>query len=1275
MLDFYKINIIPGKKSHEVVPEFIVKKSKDLMIRGGAFYAVWDEDIGKWSTNEERVQQIIDHDILKTCDEMSTPTSPKLLSHFSSQKWIEWQKYCKALPDNYIELDTSITFENSNVSKKDYVSKNLNYSIHSGDTTSWDTLLETLYSEEERKKIEWTIGAIISGDSKKLQKFLVFYGGPGTGKSTIINIIQQMFEGYTAVFDSKMLSSNASFALEAFNSNPLIAIQHDGDLSKIEDNTKINSIVSHEMMLVNEKYKKTYSNKFNTFLIMGTNKPVKITDSKSGILRRLIDVTPTGNKIPSKKYMELINNVCYEYGAICDKCLRRYEEMGFHYYDKYVPFSMIENTNDLYNFIEDNFDEMRDEICLNVAWRMYKDWCEDSNVQYVLTKRIFKEELKSYYKYFTERTKDKRNLYSKIKMDKFKYRDDEEFEPIEKDEYSWLKLDKDVSEFDHIFKDCPAQYSDKMKIWDNCQTTLKDLNTSLEHYVRTPTNLIILDFDFKDKEGNKDKEANLKAASRYPPTYAEYSKSGGGIHLHYYYEGNIEELSRNISDEIEIKIMVGKSSLRRRLSKCNDLPIATISSGLPKREIKVIQDKVLKDEKHLRACIKKALRKEIHANTAPNVNYIYSVLEEAYNGGMHYDVRDMRNSIQNFAMSSNNQAGNCMKLVSKMRFNSDDISDGIENANTPIIIFDCEVFPNLFIVCYKKLGEEKIFKLINPSPDEILMLTTFRLVGFNNRGYDNHILYARIMGYNNKQLFNLSQRIISGDKNAKFGEAYNLSYTDIYDYMSAANKMSLKKWEIKLGIHHQELGFRWDEPVPEDKWEMVADYCCNDVFATEAVWYETQSDFTAREILSELSGLTKNDTTNQHTTKIIFGNDKNPQSKFRYPDLSEIFPGYEFNEFGIDKSRYSDNAKTSTCKSIYKGEDPSEGGFAVGFPGYYVNAAVLDVASMHPHSMIALCMFGEYYTMRFKDLVDARIAIKHEDFETAAMLLEGLLKPFIERIKNGELKSEDVANALKTAINSVYGLTSAKFDNKFRDPRNKDNVAAKYGALFMIDLKQAIQELGYTVIHIKTDSIKIANADNFIIDFAKEFASKYGFEFEHESTYEKMVIENDAVYVAKYANSEWCEKHYGYIPKNNKKHGGEWTATGTRFKVPYVFKKIFSKEKIDFSDLCETKSVTTALYLDFNENKDTDDYRFIGKVGSFVPVKNGQGGGILLRQSGDKYSSVQNTKRPKGEPYRWFESEVAKELNKEVDYDYWNNMADEAIDVISKYTDFYQFVA
>ena len=147
---------------------------------------------------------------------------------------------------------------------------------------AYEEIISTLYSPEERQKIEWAIGAVISGDAKKIEKFLVFFGDPGTGKSTILRIIEKLFEGYYTIFEAQDLArSNNDFSTETFRNNPLVGIQHEGDLSRIEDNTKLNSIVSHDLMVMKEKYKPAYYARANCFLFMATNKPVKITDSMS----------------------------------------------------------------------------------------------------------------------------------------------------------------------------------------------------------------------------------------------------------------------------------------------------------------------------------------------------------------------------------------------------------------------------------------------------------------------------------------------------------------------------------------------------------------------------------------------------------------------------------------------------------------------------------------------------------------------------------------------------------------------------------------------------------------------------------------------------------------------------------------------------------------------------------------------------------------------------------------------------------------------------------
>ena len=1330
----------------DIYPIFDTRKRKDLMIRGGDFYAVWDDRKGRWSTDQDDVVDMIDQamDEFKAEKMKEDPSfaNARVLYLWNSEtgQIDKWHKYVQQqTKDNFHPLNQKVVFKNTVPCREDYSSFCLNYALEEGPYPAWDEMVGTLYSPPERHKLEWSIGAVVSGDSRKLQKFVVLYGDSGTGKSTVLDIIEKMFTvddkiGYVCTFNAKALGSATSeFALEPFKNNPLVAIQQDGDLSKIEDNARLNSLVSHEEVVVNEKHKSQYGSRFYAMLFMGTNKPVRITDSRSGVIRRLIDISPTGKLINKKRYLKLKDQIDFELGAIAWHCLQVYEENP-HYYDNYIPQAMIGATNDFYNFMEEYLDDFlrKDYTTRKEAWTKYQIFCSDAKVPYPYSMRAFQEELKNYFWEYKERCRGEngeqfRKWYGGLKRSKFgmeevyKSNDNCEIDILVSDsrtDSGWIDLKLQHSLLDDILAECPAQYAvetetggDKPEFtWSKCKTRLKELDTSRLHYILFPErfmNLIVVDFDLKDPEtGEKSLERNLEAASKWPETYVEVSKSGKALHLHYFYRGDVTKLSRIFSEGIEIKVFTGKSSLRRMLTLCNDISIADLNSGLPqKEEARVVNFDGLKSEKALRTVIKKNLNKEIHADTRSSVDFIFKVLNDAYESGMHYDVTDMRPAILGFAAKSSHQSAYCIKLVTEMKFCSEDISKPAEYVDEEIVFFDVEVFPNLFVVVWMTDSSDTPVKMINPSGREIEKLCERKLVGFNNREYDNHILYARMMDYDNYGLYILSQRIIAGSKNAKFREAYNLSYTDIYDFSS--KKQSLKKWEIELDIHHQELGLPWDRPVSEELWKKVADYCVNDVIATKATFHALSADFTAREILADISGLTVNHTTNQHTTKIIFEDDPNPQVQFVYTDLSELFPGYEYSSVGIDRERYS--GKIVSGKSIYRGEDPGEGGRVYAEPGMYENVALLDIASMHPTSIENLNLFGDYYTKRFSDLKKIRILIKHKDYEAAGELFDGKLKRYLE----DKEQAKALSNALKIAINSVYGLTSASFPNKFRDPRNVDNIVAKRGALFMIDLQKAVEEKGYTVAHVKTDSIKIPNADKDIIDFVMKFGEQYGYEFEHEATYEKLCLVNEAVYVAKDISD------------------GHWTATGAQFQIPYVFKTLFSREPIEFKDCCETKSVKTALYLDFNENlpnveeqekelakickkygfsiqtiygyldlkelpdditdeekaaimeaaelqKDIDaghDYKFIGRAGSFCPVIDGVGGGYLMREKDGKYSFAGGTKG-----YRWMESEVLKALGPEeamrrINKRYYAALVDDAIATISEYGDFEAFAS
>jgi hypothetical protein len=215
----------------------------------------------------------------------------------------------------------------------------------------------------------------------------------------------------------------------------------------------------------------------------------------------------------------------------------------------------------------------------------------------------------------------------------------------------------------------------------------------------------------------------------------------------------------------------------------------------------------------------------------------------------------------------------------------------------------------------------------------------------------------------------------------------------------------------------------------------------------------------------------------------------------------------------------------------------------------------------------------------------------------------------------------------------------------------------------MIDLKHDLIDKGIKVVHIKTDSVKIPDVNKGAIAFVIAHGKRYGYDFEHEITYDKLCLVNDAVYIAKKTIQEdtGCRT--------------VWTAVGTQFQHPYIFKTLFSGEELTFDDFCESKNVVQGtMYLDREEHEDNEDLdhhrmRHLGRTGRFVPVL--QGGGTLYRVKEDKYYAVAGTKG-----YKWIEAEIAQSMdNLEIDMSYFEKLKADAVKTIEEFGAYEELVA
>lgn len=1248
-MDFYNTRVKKygprAAQDYTIEPEFVYTH-KDLVVKGSKLYAFWYN--GAWHTNWNLLVKTIDDETFKKVEEfkkgrIDSEISAKYINNHSSGLMMNFNDFIKNIENADVEFNTRIIFSDEEPVREDYSTTQLSYTPKKGKTDAFDEMFEHLYDDAELEKILWFMGAVLTNNMWKLQKFLFLYGGKGSGKGTVIDVFRMLFEGYYDEIDLNKLTSNTEFATAGVKESQIL-IDDDAELNKIKSDINLLKLTGHDPILVNDKYQTPYPVEFKGLVVAASNQMFSIRDVEAGITRRAVVAEPSTRRHEYGKYKELMSKLRFELPHIAQKAIDIFTEAGEGYFEDYMPFSMLEEANLWYSFMRETGWILGDQVTLKTLSEHWKSFLEDNEYDTGGYKKKAKKEGMLYYREYHEQKRidgePLRHVFEGLKTE-LVYPEDLESKKIYKttkptrgEMIKEFGLKEYVSNFDRKAETYPAQYTKKdgtpRAKWDNVKNTLNDIDTKELHYVLVPENHIVIDFDLTDEDGEKSLDVNLNAAKDFPDTYTEVSRSGEGLHMHYIYEGDIGKLANTIDADIEIKVFTGNSSLRRKLTLCNNKPIQTISTGLPEKEETESMYKDVEviawNENKMRAAVKGNLNKKYHDSTGPSVDFIEKIFLDAEEAGVKYDLDDMRQDVLAFAASSTNQAKRCMGVVSNIKFSTiePDDSESIQRTSKSAIVpneelyfFDVEVFSNLFIVAFKQYNKPEVTKWINPSREQIVSLVEKPLVGFNNRRYDNHILYAALLGEDNLALYRQSQRIIH-DKNAgsgMYGGAYELSYTDIYDYSNAGNKKSLGKWEVDLGITYDEFELPWDQPVPEDMWERTAEYCGNDVLATEAVFIATEQDYNSRKILASISGLSMNATSNQHTTAMIFEGDPKWETdkELVYTDLSKDFPGYTH----------------AFAKSEYRGEDPGEGGYVYAEPGVYKNVALLDVEAMHPVSAIAMNAFGKY-TKNYEDILDARVAIKHGNYDVARNLYGGKLKPFLE----DETSAKELSEGLKTPINSVYGLSSARFDTPFKHPDNIDNIVAKRGALFMIDLKHAIQEEGYSVMHIKTDSVKIPDADQKIIDFVHEFGKRYGYTFDHEATYEKLALVNKSTYVSKDIKTE------------------EWEATGAQFKEPFVFKTLFSEEAVEPEDFFVTKQVQgAAIYMGGN---------FIGKIATIFASNNGDD---VMRITDDKEGFVSGTKG-----YKWSTSNEFKNM-KDLDMVYYNELVAKAVKAVEKVGD------
>src|SRR3954454_20292846 len=106
-MDFYQILARETKDKDdprlELYPDFIVGRSEDLMVQGGKFYAIWDEERGLWSRDEYDVQRLVDEDLRRESERLEKSGQKYVVRYmrsFNSNSWAQFRKFMAHISDS-----------------------------------------------------------------------------------------------------------------------------------------------------------------------------------------------------------------------------------------------------------------------------------------------------------------------------------------------------------------------------------------------------------------------------------------------------------------------------------------------------------------------------------------------------------------------------------------------------------------------------------------------------------------------------------------------------------------------------------------------------------------------------------------------------------------------------------------------------------------------------------------------------------------------------------------------------------------------------------------------------------------------------------------------------------------------------------------------------------------------------------------------------------------------------------------------------------------------
>lgn len=392
-----------------------------------------------------------------------------------------------------------------------------------------------------------------------------------------------------------------------------------------------------------------------------------------------------------------------------------------------------------------------------------------------------------------------------------------------------------------------------------------------------------------------------------------------------------------------------------------------------------------------------------------------------------------------------------------------------------LIFYDIEIFSHDALIVFKNRNKEVVKYYHNNFEGILGFIQDKLLVGYNNYFYDDKILTAMISGWNNGQLKDLNDKLISGEKWDRVSP-----YIDSIDCFQQINPSmpGLKKIEGNMGkmILESAISFDIDRPLTDEEFKEVFDYCSYDVDTTIDVYNLREHSYF--ESKSKLLEMLNNDRAKKWNTTTISANlllDRPlPKwSSLRIDDeMLELVPP-DVKEMWLQGNSVGSKIKKKSV-TINEFDNDIQFGWG-GLHGSHrwlkkvENVKLLDVASMYPSIIINLNALGSA-TKRYEEMRNQRVEIKHKD--------------------------KVLSDALKLVLNSVYGNLKNKY-SMLNNPRASMTVCV-YGQIALYELCKRLSSYT-TIININTDGVAFTTDNDVYKQIWKEWEKDFNLTLEEEN--------------------------------------------------------------------------------------------------------------------------------------------------------------------------------